>query len=126
MKHLTKADNEQRESFVRNIKEKAESVREILEKINALITKELNPAVVEYNGVLNDSYEWRNEITGRMEDYENGRSEKWQEGEVGTAYVSWRESWEALSFETTGEFEEITFEGIDTDELEQIASQPEE
>jgi hypothetical protein len=127
MKHLTKDDNEQRDGHIRSIKEKAEVVREILAKVNAMIFDELNPAIAEYNGAVNEADEWRNELTGRMEDYISERSEKWQEGDSGQSYSSWKDAWENLSLEQAEEIsEEIEFQELDTDELEQIASQPED
>jgi hypothetical protein len=126
MKKLTKEDNEQRDSFVACLQEKSAEVAAIVEKINAIIADELSPTIAEYNGILNDADEWRNELVGRMEDYETERSEKWQEGEAGQSYTSWREAWEQLDLSELPEIEEIEAPGIDTEELEQIASQPED
>lgn len=126
MKRLAKEDNEQRDSFVRCLQDKSVEIATIVAKINAIIADELNPTVTEYNGILNDADEWRNELVGRMEDYESARSEKWQEGDTGQNYISWREAWEQLDLSELPDFEEIEAPEVDTDELEQIASEPED
>jgi hypothetical protein len=126
MKRLTKGDSEQQESLVRCLREKADAVREVREKINALITGELNPAIAEYNGVLADATEFRDEIVGRMDDYISERSEKWAEGEAGESYTSWKDDWEAVSLDDMEDENELEIEeGCETaDELEGLSSGP--
>jgi hypothetical protein len=134
MKRLTKADSEQQESLVRNLDEKAGGVREALEKINALIREELNPAIDEYNGMITETEEFRTEIVGRMEDYVSARSEKWSEGEAGQNYTSWKDEWEGISLEEMQNLDELEIDGIGSEgescavatELEQLNAGPAE
>jgi hypothetical protein len=135
MKRLTKADSEQQDSLVRNLTEKADAVKEVLTKINALINDELNPAISEYNGIIADAEEFRNEIVGRMDDYVDGRSEKWSESEAGENYTSWKDEWEGISFEEISTLEDLEIEEVDfiegencpvATELEQLNAGPAE
>jgi hypothetical protein len=113
MKRLTKADSEQQDSLVRNLTEKADTVREVLEKINALIRGELNEAINEYNGIITDADEFRNEIVGRMDDYVNARSEKWSDSDAGQNYNAWKDTWENVQLDQIELPEELTIDDVD-------------
>jgi hypothetical protein len=127
VKRLTKTDSDTQESLIRNLREKADAVSEVWIKINAMIADELNPAIAEYNGILNDADEFRNEIVGRMDDYANARSEKWTESETGQNFISWQDEWEQLDFQEMPDVPEMDFDGFDAaDDLEAANTGPTE
>jgi DNA anti-recombination protein RmuC len=127
MKRVTKADSEQLESFARCLREKHEEITAILAEINSTISGELNQKIAEYNGILNDADELRNEIVGRMEDYSGERSEKWSESEAGENYTAWMQEWQDISLEEIEAVDELTLDDFDeADEIEALNHGPSE
>jgi hypothetical protein len=116
MKRLTKTDSEQQDSLVRNLNEKAEAVKEVIARINSIIADELNPAISDYNSIITDADEFRNEIVGRMDDYVNERSEKWSESEVGENYSSWKDEWENLQLDEIEPMTNLQIDAVDFSE----------
>ncbi len=53
----------------------------------------------KYNDELEKLRDFRDGIVSEMDDYIADRSEKWQEGERGQNYVSWKDEWEQLDLE---------------------------
>lgn len=50
------------------------------------LASELNAKIDEFNA-------FRQEVADEQEDYFNGRSETWQEGDKGSAYTDWMDAW---------------------------------
>lgn len=51
-------------------------------------------AIEAYNGEVYDANAFRENIAGEIQDYISEKSEKWQEGDKGQAFLCWQEAWE--------------------------------
>lgn len=83
-----------------------------LDAHNALVT-DLNAALVDVDAAhaeyvkaieaLNDQLanarEFRDQVVGEIETYIEDKSERWQEGDTGSSWSSWKEEWEALDLD---------------------------
>lgn len=94
-----------RDEFVRRLGEKSAEISEQIEKLNELIG--------EYNEITGEVADFRDEIAGEMDDYYNDRSERWQEGEAGSAYMDWKTEWEGLLTDDLEEVEEPSYDTLD-------------
>ena len=64
---------------------------ELVERIDRLVG--------ELNSAIEEAEELRDEVHSALEEYFDNRSEKWQEGDTGTAYREWMDEWDN-EFET--------------------------
>lgn len=83
--------------------EELEKKAELIGKANEVVAE----AVAEYNEALEKAREFRDEIVGAMQEYHSERSEKWQEGDAGSAYQEWIDAWEAMELDELPEPDEI-------------------
>lgn len=78
---------------------------ELSDAINAANTvigmeaAKLEPLVAKYNEAVEKVEEFRAEIAQELTDHFDEKSEKWQEGDAGSSYSSWKGEWESLSAE---------------------------
>ena len=77
----------------------------------------MNTAIDAYNEVVDEATALRDDIVAAQEEYIGERSEKWQEGEKGEAYVAWKDEWESLDF-TAVEKVDVDDAIIDVDDLD--------
>lgn len=66
---------------------------------------ELEAAFNVYNGVLGELRDFRDGLVSDMDSYFSDRSEKWQEGDKGQQYETWKQAWEDLELEDLEELE---------------------
>jgi chromosome segregation ATPase len=76
------------------------------EKIGA-IEAAVNEKIADLNALVEEANSLREEIEADAQNYYDEKSEKWQEGERGSAYNDWISSWQ-------DEVEEIETVSIDT------------
>jgi len=93
MKQLSKAHKADRDKHVAELTEREAAVRSAWDRLTEA-HDELTEEIQAYNGALLAVAAWRDEITLEMETYFDERSEKWQEGEAGTAYQEWMGEWQ--------------------------------
>jgi len=81
---------DQTEATTAALEEQVRQYNEVLAqewaKIEARLA-EVNETIGSLNGFLDD-------VTDEMDGYFSERSEKWQEGEGGTSYASWKDQWQ--------------------------------
>jgi peptidoglycan hydrolase CwlO-like protein len=98
MKKFNKTQNAELTEWITKLTTAKQSLddayTELEEKHNALAE-----AIGEYNGVVTEVAQWRDDIVGAMEEYQGERSDKWQEGDAGQQYQSWIDEWMGLEFE---------------------------
>ena len=88
MKKLSKDQQKFRDDLVKRLDDALIGVNNAVEKANA--------AIDEYNVIVADVESYRDEIVSEMETYFDERSDKWQEGDAGSAYSEWKGEWENL------------------------------
>lgn len=52
---------------------------------------------------LQNLRDFRDERVSEMQEYADGKSDKWREGDVGTAYLEWIENWESVDLDSPAE-----------------------
>jgi seryl-tRNA synthetase len=132
LKSLNKQQRDERDKLADDIDAASTALAEAQERYNAAVQAawaELRPAIEKVNEALEAAQEWRDEIVSAQDNYFSERSEKWQEGDVGSQYQSWKEQFENIDFEL---FEMETPDDVEApdksdvvDELRNLPDQPE-
>ena len=91
---------------------KLEELQEELDKKRAQFEQAARRLLEDANGLIGDAAHLQTDLCGEMDEYWEGRSEKWQASEKGEAYQHWMEAWsdlylEPLDTEVTVEAPEI-------------------
>lgn len=97
MKSLSKAQMVERAQLMDRLREIAAEIEEKISEVNSIISN--------YNEVVAEVEEFRDGLVGEMQDYYDERSEKWQDGEKGSAYSDWKNEWEQLDTSQADEVE---------------------
>lgn len=118
MKSLTKEHEASRTRLIGELQEAYKKVEEQFAAHTA-ITEKVNEAIAAYNDVCQNVETFRDEVTTDMQSYIDERSEKWQDGDSGQEYTSWKETWDAL--ECSG-FETVQEETVFDEELSSALS----
>lgn len=80
---------------------------DVNEKITQFETS-LNEKIADLNAIIEEANGLRDEIQADAQSYYDEKSEKWQEGERGSAHSDWVSSWQ----EEIEEIEEISIETV--------------
>jgi len=102
MKKLTKEQLKRREEIIVEMRRRHEAVQ---------------AAVADLNTTIQEANELITEVHNDQEVYFDERSEKWQEGDAGSAYSDWMQEWDS-------EIDEV--ESPEEDFIESFESRPEE
>lgn len=86
MKKLSKQQQEEQENLVNRLLSQKEDVEDAFNR--------LKDEIEAYNEIVQEAEGWRSDIVGEMDAYYEDRSEKWQEGDTGSAYFDWKSEWE--------------------------------
>lgn len=95
MNKLSKAQEREKGDHADAIRDKEEALNKAIEEYNTKLEELKGPvekAVEEMNAAITAANEWAANIASDMETYYDERSEKWQEGDRGSAYSSWKEN----------------------------------
>lgn len=60
---------------------------------------DVSDALGNLNIVLEAARSFRDDLVSSMDDYASDRSEKWQDGDGGAAYDSWKNEWESADLD---------------------------
>lgn len=122
---LNNDDKARRDELVTELRDKWESVETTATNLRGEID-ELNAAIVAYNDTVAEVNQWREEIAERIQEAFDGKSEKWQEGEVGQAYDQWKSEWDQFEAEEVSEVEiDLPDDPTAADDLEGLPESPE-
>ncbi len=109
MKKLSKDELEIQKQLLESFAEKASDVDRLYsEYVDAVAA--LNAAIDDLNGTVTELENYRQSIFDQMEEYFDGKSEKWQESDTGTEYRDWMDEWSNATVDTMEDVEEV---GID-------------
>lgn len=98
---LSKADDKRRDGFVAELEIKGGKLSQAISEFNAAMQEawsKVEAAQTEYNELLGEISEFRDEIVSERQGEWDDKSEKWQEGERGEAAQSWITAWENIDF----------------------------
>jgi chromosome segregation ATPase len=128
---LTKKQQAEKADHAQTIRKKHEALEQAVAAYNTAMREQrakVEEALNDLNGAITDAESWREEIANAQEEYYDNKSEKWQEGDKGNAYSSWKDEW-GNEFE---QMEEIEFPELEVpecdlpDTIENLNDQPEE
>lgn len=78
----------------------------------------LQVPINNYNEAISNANEWQSGIVEEIQEYIDSKSEKWQEGDKGQAFVSWKEQYEEeLETVELEKPDEVTFDNDNPSEL---------
>jgi len=102
-----------------------EKIDQVVVHINDMIERQLSDAIVEYNEIIKEAVEFRDEVVAKMDEYIDTRPEGWIEKEEGELYAGWKDAWECADLEPIGHPEVIQVEGQDTaDDFGNLDTEP--
>src|ERR1700722_2892109 len=107
MKRLDKKQKARHEELSQKLTETHDELNEAIlvfnAKVSALHAELLAPKVAAVNEVITAANLFAEEINAEQVDYYDERSDAWREGDAGSEYESWKDSWEL-------ELEELSLE----------------
>lgn len=118
MKSLSKNDQKEQTEFVKTLRGKAGRVFDATQEVNEAIER-LNDAIADYNATIEDANNWAQDLLSQMEQYKEGKTEKWQESNAGQQYDSWVQAW-ADDLESAEEIDLINVPEMDAIEVLEI------
>lgn len=121
MNKLNKTQQATHSSLVDKLSTERTAVEEKIAAFNekrSELWAEVTASLESFNTALAEARDFRDGITGDMESYSGDRSERWQEGDAGQAYESWKDTWESanlddIDLDEPSEPEEPDFSGVD-------------
>jgi len=125
MKKLTKRDEERRTEIIAALESASSDVDTALDEINALIDEKLAPAIEAYNEAVTSAEGLRDDIVSAIDEYTAGRSDKWRDGDKGTAFENWKSEWENLDCTAIDVVAKIEIGGRDhANDLDGLPTEP--
>lgn len=129
MNKLNKNHIEEKERIEGALRDAHEKVESAFEQYNLTMEEEWNKvreAVDAYNAHVSEANDFRGGIASDIEGYISDKTDKWQEGERGQAFLAWQEAFES------DDIEEIDMEKPDdlevpengADVFEQLPTEP--
>lgn len=129
MKSLTKSELTRRNRYIDGLRELRGKIEDEAATIKDEAFVKLNALVDQYNETLSEARGFIEDLANTMDDYASERSEKWQEGDAGSAYSSWQQEYESIDLDDVEHFEPDLDLGEDfdhADAIEQLPERPEE
>jgi len=93
MKKFSKADVVKRDGYINKLKSAQADIETAI--------REVNSVVQEYNDTLAEAQGWLEDLGSSIESYMDEKSEKWQEGDAGSAFSEWKDAIENAASELT-------------------------
>jgi hypothetical protein len=128
---LTKAELKERDEMVASVKEKQTALNTAIEEYNETVNEawgKLEDYVNEFNGALSDLRDFVEQAKDRLTGEYDDKSEKWMEGEKGTAVRIWIDTFGSImidDFDPDPPSEVDRLDDIEgLDEVENLETEP--
>ena len=121
MKKLSSTEIDAKDELLEDYFEKSAEVTDQYNKYIEAITN-LNYVIADLNSTLGEIENFRQSVYDQMEEYYDSKSEKWQEGEIGTAYRDWMNEWSNATVDLMEELEEQDIDIPDPTLLNEIST----
>ena len=108
MKRIKREHETQIEPIIDRLRDAASAVESAYGDVQ-VATAKMNTAIEEYNEVLSDARDLKEDITVSLAEWEGGRSDKWRESDAYRRFMDWYESWNDLELDA--------IEGVDNPDL---------
>lgn len=127
MKKLNKEQTAQHTKLSEVLHDAHEELDGAIKKYNekvAVAFSELESLVDTFNAKITTANDFIGEVHSEQESFFDEKSEKWQEGDIGSAYTDWMSTWEleieAIELDNPGELETPdidieSFDGLETE-----------
>lgn len=128
-KIMDKVAVQKKQEVCTKLQEAFDNLQEGVEAFNDIVNAawsnlQLGP-LNAYNEAISNANEWQSGIVEEIQEYIDSKSEKWQEGDKGQAFVSWKEQYEEeLETVELEKPDEVTFDNDNPSEL--LDQKPEE
>lgn len=99
----------------------AAKLRAAQDEVEAVIN-EANQQIQVYNTLLEEARTWSSDVGSEIRSFFDEKSEKWQEGEAGSATDSWAQEFEDFDPSTIDEIDEPDFAA--PDDMENLSESP--
>jgi len=127
---FSKADIKERDEMVEAAKAKLTILNGAIDKFNESLNEawgEVEEALNDYNGALSDARDFVERVKDEFTSAFDEKSEKWQEGDSGTAVNEWINSFDSVELddaelEAPEPLEEVEAAGLE--ELENLETEP--
>ena len=122
---FSKADIKDRDELVQAAQYKLDNLNTEIARFNEAVTEaweELEEALGEYNGALTDARDFVERVKDEFETQYGEKSDKWQEGDRGTAAREWIDSFDNIELDDAEIEQPEMLEEITTDGLEALES----
>lgn len=96
MKKLGKGELTDKARIVGEVDEAKTELEEAVAEYNKVVEEakgKVTAALEKLNGTIESANEWRSNINNEQDTYYDERSEKWQEGDAGSAYSDWKDNY---------------------------------
>lgn len=129
-KIMDKVTTQKKQEVLSRLQNAFDDLQEAVDIFNSVVNvgwTNLQIPINNYNEAISEANEWQSGIATEIQDYIDEKSEKWQEGEKGQAYASWKEQYEEeLETVELEKPDEVTFDNDNPSELlDQKPDEPE-
>ncbi len=128
MKKLNKAQLEEKERLKDKLREAHAELANTLERYNEQMThlfNEVENANDRYNEAIREINEFSQGVAEEIGAYIEEKSDKWREGETGSAYSDWHQEWANVDLrESEYDSPEELYPPDDVPDLEELPDQP--
>lgn len=105
MQKLSSADRKRRDDYAQRIRVSAAALSTGLDEVTAAIQK-FNGSIDAHNELLNEVRGWRDDLVNEIDEFIAGKTEKWLDGDKGSALTNWKEEIENLEIDDLDRIEE--------------------
>lgn len=99
MKSLGKSDIARRDGYAEQLRELRGKIEDQFRVLNEETFKPINDLIGQYNETLEEARGFIEDLANTMTEYYDARTEKWQEGDAGSAYADWKQAYEDFDAE---------------------------
>lgn len=109
MKSLSKQQLQEKERIEGELREAFTKLEDAIEQYNLTLDQAwqaVQEAVDAHNAKVSEANDFASEVASDIESFVTDKSDKWQEGDRGQAYLAWQEAW-------NGDMDEVDLEKPD-------------
>lgn len=129
MKTIGKQAIAERDELQNKLGDAASEYTTALDEYNTAMQEEwrkVEAAVQNLNDAIAEANQWRSDVAAAIQEYMDGKSDKWQESDRGQAYASWKSEWEDSDLEEVSHSEPDDLTDDTIDYVEALGNYPEE
>jgi hypothetical protein len=131
MKRLSTEQEKTKRRLLAAALHQRDKLEQQVEAYNAAVAaawEKLAAAIEDVNAALAELNDFIGGVTGDMEAYADGRSERWQESDAGQNYLAWKDQWLAATLDDVDldQPEDIDMPEVPIEQVEELPDAPDE